>query len=374
MNKAFQNLLKQAAAKLEALDFGEAAKLYKKALGQAPDNAAAQMGMAIVLNQTGESGKALPMLAKIWNAVQANKSQVDIANQAEILHQLGLALQQLERIDDALACYNEAYKLLPNEKLKDLITRLSNRQTNGSPIEQLLQHAKKCELAGQLDEAGKSYKAALQFNADNDRALFGLGNILRQQGDLQAALPLIQQAIIMQPEIAEYHNTLGMLFQQRGDVEKAIAFHQRAIKINPQNPPALCNLGVALKRLNRFDEAIAAYRQALEINPNMPEAYNNLGNLLRIMGDFANAKTNFEQALKLRPNYFDAQQNLNELMALGDFTDKNATKEKTAAAGKDVKSTAKSGTKAKKTTNRATVKNAPGKARSGTKKLTDKQG
>lgn len=366
MNKAFQNLLNQAAAKLEALDFSEAAKLYKKALGQAPENAAAQMGMAIVFNQTGESDKALQLLAKIWNAVQANKSQVNLVNQAEILHQLGLALQQLERIDDALACYNEAYRLLPSENLKKLVTQLSNRQTNSSPIEQLLQHAKNCELAGQFEEASKSYKAALQFNADNDRALFGLGNILRQQGDLQAALPLIQQAIIMQPDVAEYHNTLGMLFQQRGEVEKAIVFHQRAIKINPQNPPALCNLGVAMKRLNRFEEAIAAYLQVLEINPNMPEVYNNLGNLLRLMGDVSNAKKSFEKALQLRANYLEAQQNLNELLASADFSDNNATADDSAVVGKELKSTAKSGSKTKKTPNKAAVKNATKKARSGT--------
>ncbi|MDD2761196.1 MAG: tetratricopeptide repeat protein [Methylomonas sp.] len=322
MNKTFETLLKQAGAKLQAQDFGNATKLYNQALSKHPDNAAAQMGLAMVLNRTGESAKALPILQKIWNVAQANKAKIDKATQAEILFQLAVALQQQGQIGEALARYKDAYELWPNDQLKGLISSLSDSQAGMTPFEQLLQHARQYQASGQIDEAIKAYKAALQFNPDNDRALHGLGNALREQGDLQGALPLIQQAIIMQPEVAEYHNTLGMLFQQKGEFEKAVTFHQRAININPQNPPALCNLGVAFKRLNRFEEAVAAFRQVLQINPNMPEAYNNLGNLLWMIGDLAEAKTNFEQALKLRPNYPDAQRNLDELMASSEIVAK----------------------------------------------------
>lgn len=320
MNKSFETLLKQASAKLQTFDYGDAIKLYSEALRLKPNNAAAQMGLAMVYNRTGESLKALQTLQTIWTAIQssspAEQAKLDKATQAEILAQIGLALHQLGQVDQALVFYTQAYGFIPSDELKILINNLSSAAAaNSTPFEQLLSHAQKHQANGQLGEAIKTYKAALQLNPDSDRAQHGLGNALRLQGDLQAAIPLIQQAIIMQPEIAEYHNTLGMLFQQKGEFEKAVTFHRRAINLDPNHAAAFCNLGVALKNLNRATEAIAAYRQALQINPNMPEVHNNLGNLLRAMGDLVGAQASLEQALKIRPSYPDAQQNMKELLA-----------------------------------------------------------
>lgn len=318
MNKSFEILLKQASTKLQTLDFGDAGKLYNEALRIEPNNAAAQMGLAMVYNYTGESAKALQILQTIWAAVQSSstkeQSKLDKATIAEIPAQIGLALQQLGHFDQALVFFTQADNISPSEALKLRIAQLSGAAA--TTFDQLLIQAQKNQANGQLNEAIKAYKAALQLNPDSDRAQHGVGNALRAQGDLQAAMPFIQQAIIMQPEVAEYHNTLGMLFQQKGEFEKAITFHRRAINLDPKYAAAFCNLGVAFKNLNRATEAIAAYRQALQINPNMPEAHNNLGNLLRTMGDMVGAQASLEQALKIRPEYPDAQQNLKELLAL----------------------------------------------------------
>ncbi|MFI3186202.1 MAG: tetratricopeptide repeat protein [Methylococcaceae bacterium] len=319
MNKSFETLLKLASTKLQALDFGNAVKLYNQALRLKPNNAAAQMGLAMVYNCTGDSIKALKILQTIWAAIQANnakeQAKLDSATLAEILGQIGIALHQLGQFDQALIFYTQADTIHPNETLKQRITQLTSK-TTVTPFEQLLTQAQMHQVNGQSDEAIQAYKAALQINPDNDRAQHGLGNLLREQGDLQPALSFIQQAIIMQPEIAEYHNTLGMLFQQKGEFEKAATFHRRAINLDPQYAAAFCNLGVAFKNLNRAPEAITAYRQALQINANMPEAHNNLGNLLRTMGDLVGAKASLKQALKLRPDYPDAKQNLKELLVL----------------------------------------------------------
>jgi tetratricopeptide (TPR) repeat protein len=319
MNKSFETLLKQASTKLQALDFGDAGKLYNEALRLEPNNAAAQMGLAMVYNYTGESAKALQILQTIWAAVQSSstkeQSKLDKATLAEIPAQIGLALQQLGHFDQALVFFTQADNISPSEALKLRIAQLSGAAA-ATTFDQLLVQAQKNQASGQLNEAIKAYKAALQLNPDSDRAQHGLGNALRAQGDLQAAMPFIQQAIIMQPEVAEYHNTLGMLFQQKGEFEKAITFHRRAINLDSEYAAAFCNLGVAFKNLNRATEAIAAYRQALQINPNMPEAHNNLGNLLRAMGDMVGAQASLEQALKIRPGYPDAQQNLKELLAM----------------------------------------------------------
>ena len=369
MKNSFETLVQQASAKLQALDFGNAAELYNEALRLKPNNGAAQMGLAMVYNHIGESAKALQILQTIWASIQSriaeNQPAPDKSTQAEILAQIGIAQYQLGQLDQALASYKQAFSLYPGEQLQIRINSLTSAVATASPFEQLLKYAQKHQANGLLDEAIKAFKAALQLNSDSDRAQHGLGNALRQQGDLQAAMPCIQQAIIMQPEVAEYYNTLGLLFQQKGELEKAVTFHQKAISLDPNYAVAFCNLGVALKNLDRAADAIAAYQQALKINPNMPEVYNNLGNLLRRMGDIAGAQASLEQALKIKPNYPDAQQNLNELLAsLKPVTKKPRAKPapKKASAAKEKTSTVKEkGTTAK-------VKSSAAKEKSGTAK------
>lgn len=338
MKNSFETLVQQASAKLQALDFGNAIKLYQEALQLKPNNGAAQMGLAMVYNHIGESERALQILQTIWASIQSNpekQATLDKSSQAEILAQMGIAQQQLGQLDQALVCYKQAFNLCPSEPLKLRITHLTNTLSAATPFEQLLKHAQRNEANGLLSEAVKVYNAALQLNPDSDRAQHGLGNVLRQMGELQAAIPYIQQAIIMQPEVAEYHNTLGMLFQQKGELEKAITFHRRAISLNPQYAAAFCNLGVALKNLDRGQEAVAAYQQALQINPNLAEAHNNLGNLLRVMGDMAGAQASLEQALKIQPDYPDAQQNLKELLDLVNSGKKNKAKTSSKKSAKE---------------------------------------
>lgn len=319
MKKSFETLVKEASDKLQSLDFGDAAELYNEALQIKPNNGAARMGLAMVYNHTGENAKALQMLQAIWTAFQASSPEkqatLDKSTQAEILAQMGIALQNLGQPDQAIAIFSQAYNICPSEPLALRINNLKNTLISANPFDQLMKHAQKNQLNGQLDEAIKTYKAALQLNPDSDRAQHGLGNVLRQQGDFQAAIPYIQQAIIMQPEVAEYHNTLGMLFQQKGELEKAITFYHRAVNLDPNYAAAFCNMGVAYKGLERIQEAIAAYQRALQINPNLAEVHNNLGNLLRVIGDLAGAQACLEQALKIQPNYADAQQNLQDLLA-----------------------------------------------------------
>ena len=161
MKNSFETLVQQASAKLQALDFGHAAELYNEALRLKPNNGAAQMGLAMVYNHTGESAKALQILQTIWASVQSSSAEkqamLDKSTQAEILAQIGIAQQQLGQLDQALACYKQAFSLCPSEPLKIRITHLTNALVSATPFEQLLKHAQKNQANGQLSEAVKAY-------------------------------------------------------------------------------------------------------------------------------------------------------------------------------------------------------------------------
>jgi tetratricopeptide (TPR) repeat protein len=310
---AFNTLLKQAAAKLDAFDFGEALKLYNQANNQKPGNAAAQMGVAVVLNRTGESANALVILQKLWQAVQAKDSKVKKETQSEIMAQVGLAFEQLGQTQQALGCYRLSYSIASSETLLRKIESLTKASEVSAPFEQLINHAQALVNEGNIADATRTFKAALVLNADSDIGLHGLADCLRQMNDLTGALQCIQQAILLKPNDAVYQNTLGLIYLQGNEATKAVKIFLRAIKLNKKFATAYINLGVAYKRLENLSDAVKAYETAIKLRPDMPQAHNNLGNVFNLLGDKVSAKKQYEIALKLQPNYIDALKNLDEI-------------------------------------------------------------
>lgn len=310
MSTKIAGLLKEASDKLEKYDLGSAMTLYRQALQLDPDNGAAAMGLAMVLNRNGQPGEALPLLRRIWAAISLMQPKPTDEQTASVLAQMGLAQQQLGQVTDALASYRQAARLVNSDDLHRRIKQLEPLANSPVPVQQLILHARQLHQSKQLDEATRSYRAALQLQQDSAEALHGLAMTLRDQRAIDEALPLMQKATVLAPDRAEYFNDLGMLFQDKGDFNKAISFHKRAIKLFPKLSWAYINMGVAYKRLGQLKEAAEAYVEALKINPDSAEAHNNLGNLYRMTGHLPQAAEHLKRAIAIRPNYEDAITNL----------------------------------------------------------------
>jgi tetratricopeptide (TPR) repeat protein len=303
-------ILSEAAARLERFDFGSAVQLYQQVLAAQPGNAAAAMGMAMAFNRTGKPADALQLLQKVWKAVSTAKPKAGPQQQGSVLAQMGLAQQQLGKLGEALESFRQAARLVRSNDLDRRIKQLEPLVSSPLPVQQLIIQARQLHGQLQLQEAVKTFRAALQLQQDSAEALHGLALVLRDLKAPDEALPLLQKAIILAPERPEFFNDIGLLFQDRSDFAKAVSFHRRAVKIDPNFVYAYVNLGVAHKRLGQLEDSVAAYRKAIALNPHSAEAHNNLGNVLRSMGELKVAKTHLEKAMALRPGYADAQVNL----------------------------------------------------------------
>ena len=312
MNK-IDGLLTTAAARMEHLDFGSAIETYGRILRQVPNQAPALMGLSIAYNRVGRSADALPLLGRLWAVASKRSSAPGKLFKAAVLAQVGYARQQLGQFKLAHEAFEGACQLIPSDELKARLAALEPYVHNQDPLQQLLQHARTLEASSQPEEALKAYRAAAQLRPHDVSVLQGTAWLLRRMGHVDEALPLLQKALVLEPERPELHNDMGVLFQDREDFAKAITFHKRALRFKPDFTPALINIGVAQKRLGRIEEAIQAYQAALEIDANLPEAHNNLGNLYRIQGRHAEALQHIQRALQLRPDYADAQANWDEL-------------------------------------------------------------
>jgi protein O-mannosyl-transferase len=163
---------------------------------------------------------------------------------------------------------------------------------------------------GQLDAAIAHYHRSLEINPDFDKANFNLGDALLQEGKWGEAIPFYEKALKLNPKTEHVHCTLGIAYFQDGRVPDAIVEYKKALEIDPRDDEARYQLGNAFVQQDQIDEAIAQYRMTLKYNPNYLLAYNNLGAALLQQGQFNEAIIQFQKSLQLNPNDTSIQNNL----------------------------------------------------------------
>lgn len=120
-------------------------------------------------------------------------------------------------------------------------------------------------------EAIEQYQKALKIDPKNNRAPLLLGLCYAQSGDLDAALPYVQEAAKNSPSYASFYN-LGLIRSVREESTEAIEAFDQAIALNPKSFNAAYQKGLAYTHLKKNDQAILAYQKALELNPSLDNA------------------------------------------------------------------------------------------------------
>ena len=113
----------------------------------------------------------------------------------------------------------------------------------------------------------------------------------------------LKEALHLDPDNAQYHNTLGLVLLNLGRPIDAQAEIQTAIDLDKNNPDFHHNLGIALAQQSRFDDAIAAYKKALNYPTyTTPEvAYYNMGEAYIRLRKSQEAVESFRAAIQLEP-------------------------------------------------------------------------
>jgi serine/threonine-protein kinase len=163
---------------------------------------------------------------------------------------------------------------------------------------------------GQLDEAIQEFRAALAINPKNASAYYNLGNALFGKGQLDEAINEYRQAIELAPKNVLAHGSLGRALRAKGQLDEAIRAYHEALRLDPKNATAHNNLGVTLFDKGQLDEAINEYRQAITLDPKYSGAHNNLGNALKAKGQLDEAIGEFHEALRLNPKLSQVHNNL----------------------------------------------------------------
>jgi tetratricopeptide (TPR) repeat protein len=153
------------------------------------------------------------------------------------------------------------------------------------------------ERLRQWDDAAAAYTAALARQDDADTRLY-LGLVRVQQGQLDAAVTEIKQALALNPHDALAHASLGDVYLQQGQLDAAADAYRQAIGEDDQ---ALYHLGLAAvyTRQGKTDAAMAAYQDAIRLDRQNAAAYAGLGDLYSQGGRLDEAAAAYQQAIAL---------------------------------------------------------------------------
>lgn len=264
----------QALAKgLPLLQAGEREKAracFEEVLAVEPDNARALHFLGVLAAQDGNFSHATDLISR---AVEIGSPD------AEMCSNLGNALSELGRIDDAMAAYDRAILIDPNYAyaylnrahrflgLKKLPAALADFEAF---LERIPQHAEAWQLRGdtqvalrRYEEGLNSYSTALKL-APSYILFINRGSTLEKLHRFEEAANDFRRAIEIAPDNFLAYFNLGTVLHKNFKIEEAIAAFDKAIRLNPQFALAYHCRASAYDKLRRYHDAIADYSKAIQ--------------------------------------------------------------------------------------------------------------
>lgn len=164
---------------------------------------------------------------------------------------------------------------------------------------------------GDLDEAIRYLRKAIELGPMDGRVHRNLGTALLERGDVDAAIDAYGETARRFPRDAESWLDLGDAYFTRGDLARAVENYRKAVRLDADLERACRNLGVALMRVGMSEEGLAMLRRAVELDPDNAATHFTFGGALYNVGRFEEAIAAFEAAVKLEPGNSEAQAALN---------------------------------------------------------------
>ncbi len=296
-----------------------AAVLFVPGLGTAfaQVSTAPQKDAATRSDEAFAKGLALHQSGDIIGAIDSYEQALKLTPwRLDARSNLGAALVRLGRFEEAIEHYRKALETDPGQvgirfNLGLALYKTGGVQAAAAEFQQVLDRDPSqrpalllladCELQMGHDARVVELLAPFEAELGDDRLYaFLLGSALLRQNEVQRGQAMIDR-LFRGGESAEGHVLLGLQHMRRVDSREAVPELQRAAELNPDLPTVHSLLGVALMNAGERPAAMAAFRRELKSNPNDFQANLRLGLLLRDENRLDEASDYLARAARLRP-------------------------------------------------------------------------
>lgn len=135
----------------------------------------------------------------------------------------------------------------------------------------------------------------------------------------EKAVETFQEAIRLDPELAEAHFRLGLAYDAVGKEQeaedaykKSIEKYKKYLEENSKDAEGHYNLGQAYAGLHLYSEAVREYRQATRLKDDDADMYYDLGTALTKLAQYDEAAAAFSKSLEIDPENYRAEDALEE--------------------------------------------------------------
>lgn len=201
-----------------------------------------------------------------------------------------------------------------DEALRDLL-HLSEKYPEAGEIrpqiaEVLLRRGESRARRGKVKEARDDFERSLRWT-NKPAALVGLARSLMQEGKLDQADQLLNQALEIDDRYGPTHETLGVLMLAWQEYAQAAKAFEEALGCGHSSPELYRAVWEAYMKLERFDRAHDLILEGVEKFPDNDAVQAVAGDsFVFAKGDSAEARPYWEKALTLNPKNFGALFNL----------------------------------------------------------------
>jgi Flp pilus assembly protein TadD, contains TPR repeats len=261
--------------------------LFRHAIAAVPDNYLGYDNL----------GKALQDQGRKDDAVSCWKKAVEIAPQyAQAQYNLGTVLLEQGKDEEAILHLKAAVKAAPADA--------NAHQNLGNAYLKL----------GKLADATVQYaeSAALMPNVPIFRRV--LGSVLLRQSRWSEAALVLADAVRLEPTSAEANRNLGFALIRQGRGDEALTYFSEAVRLQPDFEMRF-NLGFALLEQHQPVQAAEQFAECVRLNPNETSSHYRLATALSQQHDVKGAIRHYHEALRLTPEFPDALNELARLLA-----------------------------------------------------------
>jgi tetratricopeptide (TPR) repeat protein len=273
----------------------EAATEFETVLQVEPNNPRAHLGLGRLAYQRGDLDTSLVHLTRAAAAVPNLRATHAVL--AEIHHRRG----DRQAEDRHLALLASSRDLeWPDPYLLEVSHQRAGSAGRIAQAQELAEQGRQQEAVEVLRGAVRDYPHVYL-----PRLL--LAQQLLQGGDLVEAERQLRVALQLRPDSFEALGGLGLVLQRQGLHREAAKYYERTIVLHPGHALAHFNLANCRNELGDRAGAVASLRTAVRVKPEFAWAYRVLGRLLDQMDQPAEAAEHLQQALRLAPGDTEAK-------------------------------------------------------------------
>ena len=119
-------------------------------------------------------------------------------------------------------------------------------------------------------EQAESFARASELDKGDPYSRTNLGATLIQNGRVDQAIQILNEAIRIKPDYHKAYTNLGIALIRKNEPQAAVRMYRKALELNPRDEAAHLNLGLALANLGRRREASSHFRAFIQLSPSHP--------------------------------------------------------------------------------------------------------